>query len=285
MILCLFSLLLAEELRVFRSGDSIEALAGPDSDQVRQLNGLGPGEQPIAGTVLRFPGGSERSGVVLSLRGSGSLRMPQSAELPLELGQDIPPGTLVCTAPDSYATLRLATSESGGGHDEVTLLGGTCLVLTGSTGRGPERSSLLDLQRGYLSVRPTLTDPGRVAVRTGDGLTAGEEGGFRVAVEEGATRTEALYRPVAVIGAGVELSLKAGEGSRVSQGQAPSPVHLLPPFGEPLKPADQAPLRRPDFSWTPVERALGYRLEISSDDAFTSLLLIKDVGETSWFPP
>ncbi len=283
MILGLLSILWADQLRVVRAGDTVESLAGPSADQVRQNNGLAPGEQPGVGTVLRLPGGTDSAGLVLSLTGTGTLGAGGTA---LVLGQQLPPGSLVCTGADSFLTLRLATSDSGGTHDEVTLLGGTCVSLTGSTGLGQQRSTLLDLQRGYLSVRPTLRDPGRVAVRTADGLTVGDEGGFRVAVEDaGYTRTEALYRPVAVIGAGVEQPLQAGEGARVKKGQAPTRPVVLPTPGSPEAPADEAAFRRPDFYWRPVERALGYRVELASDAEFQSMLLMRDVPGSPWLPP
>lgn len=281
MILGVLSVLWAEQLQVVRSGDTVESLAGPAAEQVRADNGLAPGQQPVVGTVLRLPGGNDSAGLVLSLTGTGTLGVGGTT---LALGQQLPPGSVVCTAADSYLTIRLATSESGGAHDEVTLLGGTCVSLTGSTGLGRERSTLLDLQRGYLSVRPTIKDPGRVAVRTSDGVTAGDEGGFRVAVEEGTTRTEALYRPVAVIGAGVEQRLQAGEGTRVRRGEAPSKPVKLPTPGSPEAPADEAAFRRPDFYWTPVDRALGYRLELASDADFQSLLVVRDVSSSPWIP-
>ncbi len=281
MILGVLSVLWADQLRVVRAGDTVESLAGPAAEQVRVDNGLAPGQQPVVGTVLRLPGGTDSAGLVLSLTGTGTLGVGGTT---LSLGQQLPPGSVVCTAADSYLTIRLATSESGGTHDEVTLLGGTCVSLTGSTGLGRERSTLLDLQRGYLSVRPTLSDPGRVAVRTSDGVTAGNEGGFRVAVEEGTTRTEAIYRPVAVIGAGVEQPLQAGEGARVRRGEAPSKPVKLPVPGGPEAPADEAAFRRPDFYWTPVDRAMGYRLELASDGDFQSLLVVRDVPSSPWLP-
>lgn len=281
MILGLLSVLWADQLHVVRAGDTVESLAGPAAEQVRRDNGLAPGQQPGIGTVLRLPGGTDSVGLVLSLTGTGTLG---AGGTPLVLGQPLPPGSVVCTAADSFLTIRLATSESGGTHDEVTLLGGTCVSLTGSTGLGRQRSTLLDLQRGYLSVRPTLQDPGRVAVRTSDGVTAGDEGGFRVAVEEGATRTEALYRPVAVIGAGVEQPLQPGEGGRVRRGQAPSKPVKLPVPGSPEAPANDAAFRRPDFYWSPVDRAVGYRMELASDADFQSLLLVRDIPGSPWLP-
>jgi hypothetical protein len=281
MILGFLSMLWADQLRVVRAGDTVESLAGPAADQVRRDNGLAPGQQPGVGTVLRLPGGTDSAGLVLSLTGTGTLGVGGT---PLVLGQQLPPGSLVCTTADSFLTIRLAVSESGGTHDEVTLLGGTCVSLTGSSGFGRERSTLLDLQQGYVSVRPTIQDPGRVAVRTADGVTAGEEGGFRVAVEQGSTRTEALYRPVAVIGGGVEQPLQAGEGSRVRRGQVPTKPVKLPPPGSPEAPADEAPFRRPDFYWSPVDRALGYRLELASDADFQSLLMVRDVPGSPWLP-
>lgn len=125
---------------------------------------------------------------------------------------------------------------------------------------------------------------GTVAVRTVSGSTTGSGGGFRVTVEEDATRSEALHAPVDVEAQGVTVALDAGQGSRTVQGEAPgAPVDLLAP-GSPTRPEVDAMLIRADFAWTSVEGALGYRVEFAADPDFTEILWSEDVAGSPWHP-
>lgn len=283
-MLWLLSLALSATPRVVHPGETVETIAGdPEmASAIRAQNQLAPGSQPPPGTVLMIPGGLEVAGVVLS--GTAQLTGLGMAPLPVELGAELPDGAMICTPTDGFASVRLAVSENGGGHDEVTLLGGTCLTLRGIGGHGASRSSLVELQSGAPSVRETGGSPGAVAVQIRDGLATADQGGFRVALESGATRTEALYHPVAVLGAGEEVRLEAGQGNRVRRGERPQAPHRLPSPGSPTLPANEQVLRRPDFSWTSVPEALGYRLELSADAAFSELLRLEDVGKSPWQP-
>jgi hypothetical protein len=271
---------------VVRKGETIESLAAGDAEAVRAANGLGPGEQPAVGAVVDLPdppGTETTPGVLLSLAGTGTARSPAGAVRPLTRGEALEPGTTVCTDARSYATVRLAAATTSRGHDEVTLLAETCLTIRAVLGRSDRHVSLIDLERGALAVR-RAPDLGALAIRTASGVTTGEQGGFRVTVEAGAMRAEALDHPVAVMGGGEELVVDAGFGSRVRTGEAPSPaVRLLDP-GSPRRPADGAALRRPDFDWVPVDRALGYRVEIAADPDFTALVRVEDVDAAEWRP-
>ncbi|MEZ4323333.1 MAG: hypothetical protein R3F61_38065, partial [Myxococcota bacterium] len=109
------------------------------------------------------------------------------------------------------------------------------------------------------------------------GVTTGTSGGYRVTIEPSAARTEALYADVAVSGAGSEVALAPGQGSRVSVGQAPSPPVDLLVTGALRKPPDATPLLRPSFGWDAVDTALGYRLEIALDPGFVQVVFAEDV--------
>jgi hypothetical protein len=199
-------------------------------------------------------------------------------------GSVVPIGATVCTQPDSYATVRLAASAATVDHHEVTLFSETCITMVRSEVGAAGRSSTLSLESGHLTVRPASISGGEVEIDTASGQTTGSSGGYRVAIEEGASRTEAVTGPVLVAAAGVELQLPSGFGSRVYTGQPPSaPVPLLVP-SDALVPSDGAPLLRPEFEWGPVERALGYRLEVSTDPDFTGLVLVDEVPQAEWNP-
>jgi hypothetical protein len=145
---------------------------------------------------------------------------------------------------------------------------------------------VLSLASGSVSVQTSEAGGGRgrITVRTQSGLTTGEGGGFRVHIETDAARTEALFNPLSVIGAGVAVDVKAGQGSRTRSGEAPStPVDLLLPPSL-LSPAAAAPLRRPDFSWADEPLALGFQIELSRDADFRDVVVMERLDRPNWQP-
>jgi hypothetical protein len=280
--------------QVVRPGQTIDSIAAALGDPalaavIRQENGVAPGAEVPVGTVLRLPvrpGDQDQEAMLVSFHGSGQVLRPGQPALPFGLGLSLGVGTLVCTDPDSTATVRLGMSEDGRDHDDILLLGSTCVTVRGST-RGPSaRESLVEVRDGSIAVHEGFGDDldGTVTVLTPSGLATGTGGGFRVHIEPGAARTEALTEPVAVLGGGAEVQLRAGQGSRVRTGEAPgAPVDLLLP-GTPLLPAEDAPLRFADFSWSAVDRALGYRVELAVSPAFDEVVVTWDVGLPAWRP-
>lgn len=285
MIALWLGLALGAEVRVVRSGETVESIAAELGDPalaavLRGENGLGAGAQPEIGAVLRIPplaGHVDHDAVVIALSGSGTVDSPGRPTTPLALDARVPIGATACTDVGSFATLRLAVDLATGAHDDVNLLPGTCARVVAASSRpgavAAVRASALALGSGGLEFRVADASEGALTVLTGAGVTTGTGGGFRVALErDGAARTEALYRPVAVIGQGVEREVGAGQGSRTRPGEAPSdPVSLLPP-GQPVFPSDGAALRRPDFSWTAVPDALGYRLQLAVAPDFSDVV-------------
>lgn len=291
MILLLAGLAAALDHHVVRPGETVTKIANRrDVDVValRTLNGLAPDQEPTAGTVLRLPGvvdEGEPAATVLALWGSGTVTPTGRPAEGLTLGATLPADALVCTGPGGFATLRLATAKRTRAHDEITLLGGTCLTLDETWSDPDDHASVISVRRGSVSVRASDPGSGAVTVRTAAGVSTSDTGGFRVTVEdEGVARTEALEGDVSVLGGGKEVALAAGSGTRVKKGEAPAaPIELLEP-GLPREPADGAALRRPDFRWTTVDRALGYRIEISTSPTFEDIVYAEDVGAPPWRP-
>lgn len=284
----------AAEYRVVHLGDSVESIADTLGEptlaaEIRALNRIEPAAQPAIGALLELPARPsepmlERSGMVITLRGEVEVALPESRVLVATAGLELPPGATVCTGADSYATIRLAKVTQGLAHDDVNLLAETCLTLVSAVATTQERSSVIRVERGSVAVRAADHGHGTVVVETESGITAGQGGGFRVTREEGSTRTEALEAPVAVMGAGEQVDLRAGQGSRVRSGEAPSaPVDLLGP-GSPVRPQLGEPLRRPDFVWTAVDGALGYRVEIAAASDFSAIVHVESVPDPSWMP-
>ncbi|MDP2316116.1 MAG: LysM peptidoglycan-binding domain-containing protein [Pseudomonadota bacterium] len=289
MILFYAGLAHALDHHVVREGETLARVAADEGVPVaalRALNRIPAREEAPVGTVLLLPGedGNATAAVVLTVMGPSTATLPGERAVPLAQTHALPAGTLVCTEASSYATLRLATSTKTRGHDEITLLGGTCLTLDSSWSRDTDHASLVSMRRGSVSVRAATDGGGAVTVRTDAGVSTSESGGFRVTVEEGASRTEAIDGPVAVMGAGEEVELPTGYATRVRKGEAPlAALRLLAP-GVPVRPSERDPLRRPDFEWTPVDRALGYRLEISRTEDFSDIVMAESVGAPPWLP-
>lgn len=284
---------LAAEQVVVRAGDSVESIAARLGDPglaaaIRAANGLGDDGDPIVGSILTLPpraGALSTGGVLLAAYGAGSITLPGGASLPFAAGAGLPDGSVVCTEVDSFATVRLAVAQVGGFHDDVNLLGTTCVAVQSTTQMGAARSSVIEVQRGSIAVREAASaGDGTVTVKTSFGTSSGLGGGFRVHVEEGASRTEALYHPVVVFGGGEERPLAAGEGSRVRAGEVPSAPVKLKVAGLPDSPDDGAALRVPTFTWGGVAEALGYRIELSSAPDFSELVLVQDVPDAGYRP-
>jgi len=288
-ILLLVALAYALDHHVLLEGETLTDVAKAERVSVgalRALNRLAVKDLPPVGTVLLLPGAesSEPAAVVVSVSGTGSAVLPGEAPVSLDAARALPVGTLVCTDPGGHATLRLAAAPTRGEHDDVTMLGGTCLTLDTSWARDERRASVVSVRRGSIAVLAATERNGAVTVRTGGSVSTSSAGGFRVTVEEGAARTEALQGPVEVMGGGAQVSLPAGTATRVRDGEVPaSPVSLLA-AGVPLRPNETVALRRPDFAWSPVDRALGYRIEIASSVDFGTIVLAADVGTSPWRP-
>lgn len=290
----LLGLAMAADLRPVRAGQTVESLAEGDprlADQIRALNGLAPGAQPAVGDLIELPAPpgphGEQLAFLIALVGTGTFTDPAGVPEPAVPWVPIPAGTTVCTGADSFGTLRLASTcnADGSASDDVLLHPETCVAVDAAFSSEVRRSTVIRVTRGSVAVQPAPSALGHVTVITPSGTTTGEQGGYRVTIEPSAARTEALTAPVAVQGAGQEVALAAGQGSRVATGQPPSaPVDLLvtTTLGSP---APGAPLRKPEFSWPPVADALGYRLEIARSAEFLELVFQEDVPAPRYLAP
>lgn len=284
---------LAAEHWVVRTGETVETIATRLGDvrlaeSIRALNHLDPDRQPAVGTVLELPAGQgtrdRQEAQVINVTGTGVVTVPDQKPGPLVIAAHLPVGTQVCTDAESYATVRLAGDTVGFAHDDITLLPNTCMTVVDAAARPGRRSSLVSVTEGGVSVTGTEDNPGNVIIQTPSGLTTGDEGGFRVNVEQGSTRTEAVTRPVSVMGAGQEVALEARQGTRVKAGEAPAAARGLLAGQALFLPEDGAPLRWPDFQWQAVPRALGYRVQIATTPDFTEIAQQVDVPFPEWKP-
>lgn len=277
---------------VVRTGDTLASIAEDRGDPelvnaLRRANGLGPDQEPVVGTVLLIPGGDQAPLAVLhSFMGTGSILIPGGSTTPLELAVELPEGSRVCTDEDSYATIRLAADIETGAHDDLNLWTGTCVVIESLSSALDDRSSLVQVESGSISLQSTRAgeSEGRITLRTSDAVATADGGGQRLHVEDGSTRAEAVDKGMSVIAEGVELELEAGQGSRVKNGEAPgAPVTLLLP-GAHLRPTPRVSLRVPSFSWKPVPEAAGYQIELGMDRELREVVLLQALVEPGWDP-
>lgn len=282
---------------VVRQGDTVESVAAALGDPalaepIRAANRLGPGQQPRVGDVLALPvvAGAQQEGLVLAVRGSGTVVLPgepapgRPRAVPLAPQMSLPEGSAVCTDAESFAMIRLARDTSGFAHDDVSLLPNTCLTVVGASAQEGRRSSLIHMSEGSIAVQGTPDRPGDVIVTTPEAVATGEQGGFRVTLEQGATRAEAVSAPIAVMGAGAEVDLEARQGTRVKAGAAPDAPRSLLSGGALFLPEDGTALRWPDFRWAAVPRALGYRVQVSTSPDFAEIVHQVDVPFPEWMP-
>ncbi|MEM6929229.1 MAG: hypothetical protein AAF602_19980 [Myxococcota bacterium] len=298
MIVLLSSVLASgAELRAVRDGDTIEAIAESLGDpalagSIRSLNQLAAGAQPEVGRLLVLPppvgvDQVDQQAALVSVVGDVTVAPPGQPPAPAEVLTEIPVGSVVCTAEDSYATIRLASACEGLGvwHDVVTLFDESCVETLAMVASTRGRSSVLRVTSGSVVVAdPGETHEGQppheVTIQAAEGVATGR-GGFRAHLEsDEALRTEALTNELALLGGGQELRLLAGQGSRVhADGRPPDdPVALLG-AGPLLVPAAGEPLRRPVFRWAPQDEAFGYSVAIAGDADFTKLLYRNPVPE------
>lgn len=217
---------------------------------------------------------------IVGLSGAGFVSIAGQAPLALDRCAVLPVGATVCTDADSFATIRLSPDPTDAAAEDIVLLPGTCLdIEERSAGR-----TQLGVTSGGVSVVSDADAQSAVAVRTRDGLAEGRAGGFRVTLEDAATRTEAVFGAVQLRGAGGALALAAGKGSRLRAGLAPDPPEDLLVSEALRAPEDGAALRRPDFAWDPVPYATGYRLELAATADFSDVVEALDLAEPAWAP-
>lgn len=227
---------------------------------------------------------SPEAAVLIGLAGPAYVTLPGAEPVRVDRCAGLPLGATICTGPESFATVRLDPRPDASGANDVVLMPNTCLNIEQATATRTQ----VQVERGAVTVtesRANAASPSpTLAIRTRDGLAEGNTGGFRVAVEESATRTEAVTGGITLSGGGQEVEVAAGKGSRVSEGQVPSaPIDLLIAY-DLLSPEAGVALIRPDFFWKEAPQGTGYRLELSADPSFTELVEAIDIAETWWKP-
>jgi hypothetical protein len=296
--LWLIAAALGAETWPVRPGDTVESIAAavagtvdakPVALAIRTQNALAANAQPPVGTLLVLPDAQglhvDQKAFVLTKRGTVTVS-GLTPRRNVALYERLPMGSVVCTGAESFASIRVSTqcTVDGANSDDLTLSPETCVELVSAHGSDRGRSTVARVLSGSIQVQKNDKGTGHVTVQAGTGQTTGAEGGYRVTLEEQAMRAEALYAEVAVQGAGAQVDLSAGQGSRVKDGEAPSPAVDLVPPGQPKSPDANTALRRPWFTWAPMAEAFGYRFEVAATPDFVDLVFSDDVPDPEYRP-
>jgi len=288
-LLLLLSIASASEVHVVRPGDSVGSVAAWMGDpklakEIRQLNEISSGDKPVPGDVWVLPTlqGAYAKQAAYAVQVHGDAEITDPVKVPIARFDRAMPSNRLCTEDGAALTLRLAVGVGSPIHDDLDVYERTCLTIENLASRPLLRSSHLTLERGEVSVRSVKDKDGTVSIATPLGMVLGVQGGFRIQLGE-ELRVQAILGPVELIVDGVETHVDAGKGIAVTGEGIGEAVDLTPP-PELTRPGVQEVLNRPNFAWTAVEGAEGYRVEIAAGPDFERLVKIIEVTETSWIP-
>ncbi len=264
-------------------GDSLWSLSEKHLDrvsrfeQLRKLNGIQDPEHLRPGTRVRIPLKWIRSNAVPAsvtmVSGKAELLKAATGESsPLQVGTLIQLGDQLITAAESSVAIRFADNSILTLHDNSQVLFDH-LSAHGETGMVDSRMRLI---KGRVDTRVTpATGPGsRFEIQTPSAISAVRGTVYRAAVkgEGDASNIEVLHGKVAVSGANRQALVQSGFGTQVVAGKAPlRPRPLLPaPSLEAIPDIiDQLNWR---LAWTAMDKAEGYRVELSTEAEFETIL-------------
>ncbi len=242
-------------------------------EALRKLNGIENPKQMPPGIKLRIPLKWIRSNPVPAtvdeLLGDAQLQRAGAAErVALKTGDEVFLGDQIRTGSDSTLAIRFA-------DDSILTLYADSMIrfdhlsAHGKTGMVDSRLNLL---QGRMDTRVTpASGPGsRFEIQTPSAISAVRGTEYRALVGEDGkvSNIEVLHGKVKVSGAGKHTLVKRGFGTQVAEGKAPiKPRKLLP---APQLTAFAGPVRNISelVSWPAVDKAEGYRVEVSTDAEF-----------------
>lgn len=289
----------ADDVRlVIHRGDDVNAmltrLVGSGGvAKVLEHNGLSPGAVPAPGQEIVVPGRflvdlSRSTAELLYTRGTVTAQAAGGSILPAGVGARLQAGDRLTTGSDGSASVRLVGVGESLEHDHLFVDPGTELEISQIlvAEKGGWRSALVKLARGAVEVvtSGSAENKKQVEVETPTAIGGVRGTEFRVTVEPAfgdtpvSTRVETLDGNVMTAASGAEVTVGAGFGSRIEEGQPPGAPRPLPLAPVPTLPADGGTLDGFEFRWEPVDGAVAYVMEIALDDEF---LLIDQKAETT----
>ncbi|MBQ0783460.1 MAG: FecR domain-containing protein [Amphritea sp.] len=245
--------------------------------QLQKLNNIENPRQMQPGTRLRVPLKWIRSNPVPAeiseIRGKAELlRAADNSVQPLKEGSQIQLGDRVRSGADTTLAIRFADNTVLTLYSD-SLIRFDHLSAHGTTGMVDSRLHLL---KGRMDTRVTpASGPGsRFEIETPSAISAvrGTEYRATVADEGKLSNIEVIHGKVVVRGADKKRLIKAGYGTQVAAGTAPIPPKKLLPPPQFKKPDGAIRSINWTINWKTNEDARGYRIEVSEDASFNTLL-------------
>jgi hypothetical protein len=264
-----------------RPGDTLIGLANRyliDPEKwvdLQQLNAVKNPRKLQPNSILRIPVEWLRelpaTATVAVLHGEASVKRANE-EKPLAVSDSLLPGDIVRTAKESSLVIQFVDGS------KALLLKDSEIKLDrlGIYPKTGMAATELHLQRGRIesNVRPLKGAASRYEIRTPMAQLGVRGTDFRVGVDEtsNSSLSEVLEGGVKATASAATIDVPKGFGTRVVQGEPPSPpVALLPPPDLSPIPAliERTPIR---FRWAPTPTASGYRVQIERDQQTDAIL-------------
>jgi hypothetical protein len=246
-------------------------------EQLRRLNDIENPKLLQPGTQIRVPLAWIRSNPVaaeiVSLTGTIQLKRANTsgAESAI-IGSALHLGDELRTAANSTVAIQFADQSILTLH-ENSIVRFDHLSAHGTTGMVDSRLNLLK-GRMDTDVTPAVGPGSRFEIQTPSAISAVRGTVYRALVSEqsDASNIEVLEGKVAVSGADQQFMVNQGFGTQVVSGKPPLPPRELLPA--PLFEAIPAPITQINsrISWSAVDDASAYRVEIAAHESFKTLL-------------
>lgn len=209
---------------------------------------------------------------VVAVMGSAHVQRPGDAQPEtVSSGMTLAIGTHVSTDANTSLTLQFADG-SRMLMEENSALDLDQMSAYGRTGMVDTR---LRLQHGRVTsaVTPMTGVGAHFSVETPGTISSVRGTHFRVAADEGQSRTEVLTGRVDVASDRAHVLVPKEHGVAVADGAKPTqaqPLLPAPALHCPAEPVSKLPYM---LAWTPLDAAAGYRVQMAANDRFEALLL------------
>jgi len=246
-------------------------------EQLRKINNIQNPKIMPPGSKIRVPLKWVRSNPVpaeiAEFRGSVELfRADGENEKITQTGALLQLGDRIKTGPDSTVAIKFADDSIMTLHAD-SLIRFDHMSAHGTTGMVDSRLHLID-GRMDTRVTPAVGPGSRFEIHTPSAISAVRGTEYRTAVsaKDNASSIEVLHGKVAVQGAQKQRLINAGFGTKVAQGKQPiAPRKLLRAPGLAGIP-DRIRIIGWTLSWEKLKGATQYRVEVSDQDNFNTIL-------------
>jgi hypothetical protein len=209
---------------------------------------------------------------VVAVMGGAHVQLPgETQTATVTPGMTLGIGTHLTTDADASLTLQFADGSRVLMEQNSTL----DLDQMSAYGRTGMVDTRLRLQHGHVvnAVTPMTGVGAHFSVETPGTISSVRGTHFRVAADEAQSRTEVLTGRVDVAGDRAHVLVPKEHGVAVANGTKPAQAQPLLPAPALHCPAQTVSKLPYVFPWTPLDGAIGYRVQMAANDRFEALLL------------